>query len=280
LNFGNDAFSPHQFPFNWGERTYVMGIVNTSPDSFSGDGLSSVDAACQQGLAMVANGADVLDVGGESTRPDFAPVDCDEERRRVLPVIRRLAMQAGVPVSIDTYKYDVARAAVEAGAGIINDIWALKKEPRLADLAAESGIPIILMSNQRDAPCRDDIVEGVKSDLTRAIAECRKAGVAAENIIIDPGIGFGKTLEQNLELVARLDELRELGRPILLGVSRKSMIGLVLDLPVADRLEGTAAVNALGIAGGADIIRVHDVKQMLRVSRISDAIVRRTGRAE
>ncbi len=259
--------------FHWGERTYVMAIINVSPDSFSGDGLSTVDAAVAQAQRFVAEGADMLDVGGESTRPNSAPISIDEELRRVIPVLERLKGKIKLPLSVDTYKFEVARRALDAGAEMLNDIWGLKREPRLAGLAAERGVPVILMSNQRDKTVKD-IVPEVISDLKRAIDLAVKAGMPRENIIIDPGVGFGKTLEQNLELVGRLDELKVLGRPILLGTSRKSMIGLTLDLPTEERLEGTAATVAIGISRGADIVRVHDVKQMVRVARMSDAVVR------
>ncbi|MBM3183571.1 MAG: dihydropteroate synthase [Chloroflexi bacterium] len=259
--------------FRWGERTYVMGIVNVSPDSFSGDGLSTVELAVAQGKRFAENGVDIIDVGGESTRPNSNPISIDEELRRVIPVLEKLAAEVNVPLSVDTYKYEVARRALDAGAQMLNDIWGLKAEPKLAVLAAKRNVPIILMSNQRDKQQRH-IVPAVLSDLKRAIDLALDAGVKWEDIIIDPGIGFGKTLEQNLELVRRLDELRALGRPILLGTSRKSMIGLVLDLPLDQRVEGTAASVAIGIAKGADIIRVHDVHQMMRVCRMSDAIVR------
>jgi dihydropteroate synthase len=259
--------------FYWGERTYVMGIVNVSPDSFSGDGLDSVDAAVAQAQRFVTEGVDILDVGGESTRPDSSPIPVDEELRRVIPVLERLTGNVKVPLSVDTYKLDVARQALDAGAEMINDVWGLKQEPRLAELAAERGTPIILMSNQRDKPQRN-IVPAVIEDLKRSIDLALDSGVPWDNIIVDPGIGFGKTLEQNLELVRRLDELKVLGRPVLLGTSRKSMIGLILDLPAEQRLEGTAASTAIGIARGADIIRVHDVKEMLRVCHMSDAIIR------
>ncbi len=250
-----------------------MGIVNVSPDSFSGDGLGSVDAAVAQGQRFVAEGVDIIDVGGESTRPGSEPIPVKEELRRVIPVLERLAKEINVPLSIDTYKFEVARQALDAGAHMINDIWGLKREPRLAQLAAERGVPIILMSNQRDKP-RHNIIAAVISDLKKSINLALETGVLWDNIIIDPGIGFGKTLEQNLELVRQLDELKVLGRPILLGTSRKSMIGLVLDLPPEQRLEGTAASIAIGIAKGADMVRVHDVKEMIRVCRMSDAIIR------
>jgi len=250
-----------------------MGIINVSPDSFSGDGLDSIDAAVTQARRFVAEGVDILDVGGESTRPNSAPLTVDEELRRVIPVLERLSGKVEVPLSVDTYKFEVARRALDAGADMLNDIWGLKKEPRLAELAAQRTVPIILMSNQRDEP-KPNIVPAVIADLKRAIDVALDAGVPWDNIIVDPGVGFGKTLEQNLELVRRLDELKVLGRPILLGTSRKSMIGLVLELPPEQRLEGTAASVAIGISKGADIIRVHDVKEMVRVCRMSDAIIR------
>jgi dihydropteroate synthase len=250
-----------------------MGIVNVSPDSFSGDGLSTVEAAVAQGKRFAQEGVDIIDVGGESTRPNSSSISIDEELRRVIPVLEKLAVEVKVPLSVDTYKYEVARRALDAGANMLNDIWGLKAEPKLAELAAKRNVPIILMSNQRDKPQRY-IIPAVIADLKRAIDLALDAGVSWENIIVDPGVGFGKTLEQNLELVRRLDALKVLGRPILLGTSRKSMIGLVLDLPADQRVEGTAASVAIGIANGADIIRVHDVPEMMRVCKMSDAIIR------
>jgi len=264
--------------FQWGERTYVMGICNLSPDSFSGDGLGSdIEVALAQAQRMVEEGADIIDVGGESTRPGKEPLpvnDIDEELRLVIPVIERLADEITVPISVDTYKHGVASRALEAGASMINDIWALRQDPRLAQLAAEQNVPIIMMSNQRDGPV-NDIMTVITADLKRATKQATEAGVPSHNIILDPGIGFGKSHEQNLEIVRRLAELKTLDQPILLGSSRKSLIGLVLDLPADQRLEGTAASVAIGIANGADIVRVHDVKQMVRICRMSDAIIRR-----
>jgi len=259
--------------FRWGQRTYIMGIVNVDPDSFSGDGLRDADAAVAQGKRFALEGADILDVGGESTRPGFEPISADEELRRVLPVIERLASELPVPVSIDTYKSEVARRVVAAGACMINDVWELKRDPKLARVAAEAGVPLIISQNQRDARFHDFFPELIAS-LKRSIQVALDAGVDWNNIIIDPGVGFGKTVEQNVEIVRRLAELKALGRPILLGTSRKSFIGHVLDLPVDQRLEGTAATIAIGICNGADIVRVHDVAQMVRVVRMSDAIVR------
>lgn len=260
--------------FRWGERTYIMGVLNLTPDSFSGDGLNwDTEAALAQARRFTAQGADIIDIGGESTRPNGQTISADEEIKRVIPAIERLAGELSVPISIDTYKASVARRAVAAGARMINDVWGLRQDAGLARVAAEAGLPLVLTSNQRDEPAAD-IISGVISDLERAIRQAIAAGVPRECIIIDPGIGFGKSLKQNLEILRRLAELKQLGRPILLGTSRKSMIGLVLDLPVGERLLGTAATVAIGIANGADIVRVHDVKQMREVSRMSDAIVR------
>jgi dihydropteroate synthase len=265
--------------FRWGEKTYVMGIVNLSPDSFSGDGIGDdLDRAVAQAKRMVADGADIIDIGGESTRPGTQP-DLSEitarEIQLVVPAITRIAKEIDVPISVDTYKSLVAAKALEAGASIINDIWGLKKDPALARLAAEKGVPIILMANERDNPSKVGIVAKVLADLEYGIKIALEAGVPPENIIVDPGCGFGKTLEQNLELVNRLGELKSLGKPILLGTSRKSMIGTVLGLPEDRRLEGNLAVTAIGIANGADIVRVHDVKETALVCRMSDAIIRR-----
>ncbi|GAI81373.1 unnamed protein product [marine sediment metagenome] len=271
--------------FRWGERTYVMGIINLSPDSFSGDGVADVEAAVTQAHRFVSQGADILDVGGESTRPGSSPVSVDEEIKRVVPVIERLASEVPVPLSIDAYKSEVAHRALEAGAAMLNDQWGLKRDPHLAGLAAEKGVPIILMSNQRDRGGYDagarrdtayyqDVMAEVSASLGRSIETALEAGVSPENIIIDPGIGFGKTWQQDIEIIRRLEELKQLGRPILIGTSRKSLIKMVLDLPADQRVEGTAATVAIGIANGADIVRVHDVQQMVRVCRMTDAIVR------
>ena len=261
--------------FHWGRRTYVMGIINISPDSFSGDGLGAdIETVSRQAARFVADGADILDIGGESTRPNHRPVSAEEEIRRVIPAIERLAEEVSLPISIDTGKASVARRAVEAGASIINDVWGLKQDPLIAAAAAAAGVPFVFTSNQRSQVCKSDIMTEISQDLKRGITRLEKAGVSKENIIIDPGIGFGKSLAQNLEIIRRLAELKALGKPILLGTSRKSVIGLVLDLPPEQRLEGTAATIAIGIANGADIVRVHDVRQMARVCRMSDAIIR------
>ncbi|MFH1484853.1 MAG: dihydropteroate synthase [Chloroflexota bacterium] len=260
--------------FRWGERTYIMGIINVTPDSFSGDGLAgNVEAALAQAKRFLDEGADILDVGGESTRPGSTLVSTEEELRRVIPVIERLASEVRLPVSVDTYKLEVARRALAAGASMLNDVWGLKHDPELAELAAEKGVPIVLMHNQVGTEY-NDLVPDVIASLRRSVEVALKAGVPVENVIIDPGIGFGKTKEHNLEIMKRLSEFRSLGRPILLGTSRKSVIGYVLDVPPGERIEGTAATVAIGIAKGADMIRVHDVREMARVARMSDSILR------
>lgn len=268
----------------WGQRTYVMGIINVTPDSFAGDGLLEsapeqddfVRRAVAQAQQFVVDGATLIDAGGESTRPNAAPISIEQELARVLPVVRALyeALPKEVMISIDTYKAEVARQALDAGACIVNDIWGLRHDAAMATLVAERGVPVVLMANMRGYR-RQEIVSDVVRFLAGSIDLALAAGVAWERIIIDPGIGFGTTPEENLALLRRLGELRALGRPILLGTSRKSTIGLVLGgLPVSERLEGTAATVALGIAHGVDIVRVHDVREMVRVVKMSDAVVR------
>lgn len=261
-----------------GARTLVMGIINMTPDSFSGDGLAGdAEAALRQGLAMARDGADLLDVGGESTRPGHLPVGQATELARVLPAVERLAREVPVPISIDTRHSEVARAALEAGACLINDVSALQDDPRLAELAAERGCPLILSHWTRGQWTEDeDMVARVIADLRAAVGQARAAGVAPEQLVVDPGIGFGKTARQSLEVMRRLREIREaLPYPLLVGPSRKSSLGAALGgLPPQERLEGTAAAVALCIAGGADLVRVHDVREMARVARVADAIVR------
>jgi len=251
-----------------------MGIINVSPDSFSGDGITNFESIITLAKTMISDGADILDVGGESTRPGYTPVTVDEEIKRVIPVIKQLAPLVTVPISIDSTKYEVVSLALEAGANIINDQWGLKTEPRLAELAAEKGVPIILMNNLRDRESLDaDVMVEIIATLKQGIEIAERQGVALKNIIIDPGIGFIKSWKEDLTVINRLNELR-LGRPILFGPSRKSFIKMVLNLPADERVEGTAAAVAIGISKGVDIIRVHDVKQMVRVARMSDAIMR------
>lgn len=258
-----------------GERTLVMGILNVTPDSFSDGGrFSDPLLALERAHQMVEDGADIIDLGGESTRPGYTPVPPEEELNRVMPVLERLLAEIPVPVSVDTCKAEVARRALAAGAHIINDQWSLRADPQMAEVAAGYGAPVILMHNQHGTAYLNligDMVDYFRESIEKALA----AGIPVEKIIIDPGIGFGKTVDQNLEVLHRLRELRCLGRPILLGTSRKSVIGKTLDLPVDQRLEGTAATVAVGIAYGADIVRVHDVREMVRVVRMADAVVRR-----
>jgi dihydropteroate synthase len=257
--------------FEWGSRTYLMGIINVTPDSFSGDGLGADrEAAVAQGMRMAKQGADFLDVGGESTRPGHIPITIAEEISRTESVVRDLAGKSGVPVSIDTYKVDVAEAAVAAGATILNDIWGLARSPALADLAAKRGCALVLMHNQDGTEYPGDIMSEIKRFLRVAAARAIEAGVPRERVVIDPGIGFGKTAEQNWIVMRRLEELKDLGQPILIGTSRKSFIGKLLDLPVNERVEGTAATVTAAILRGVDVVRVHDVEAMTRVVRVAD----------
>jgi dihydropteroate synthase len=310
----------------WGKRTYVMGILNVTPDSFSGDGLIQppispaqsaphpgpvvftdtlpspfqgegpgvrvglVASALTQARSFVAAGADIIDVGGESTRPGASALGVEEELERVIPVIRALAVELDVLISIDTYKAPVAEAAIRAGAHLVNDVWGLHADPGMAEVVARLGVPLVLMHNRSSwahAEIKErlggryvgvpyeNLLEDVKRELLESVQIAHAAGIPDERIVLDPGIGFGKSVEQNLELLDRLGEIRDLGYPVLLGPSRKSFIGYTLDLPPDRRVEGTAAAVAVGIARGADVIRVHDVEFMARVARMTDAIVRR-----
>lgn len=286
--------------FPWDERTYVMGIVNVTPDSFSGDGLLATkpsatggqavtDAAVRQALTFLAEGADILDVGGESTRPGGPPVDAETEAARVVPVIEALRRETDAPISVDTYKASVAQRALDAGADMVNDEWGTRMDPDMGPLVARGEIPVVLMHNRsrpRDATQEArlggryvgiryaDLVGDVLRELGALVEAAEAAGIARERIIIDPGIGFGKTVEQNLYLLNHLDALRVLGLPVLVGPSRKSFIGYTLDVPPEERMEGTAAAVALSVVRGADIVRVHDVRAMARVVRMVDAIMR------
>ena len=283
--------------FQWGTRTYVMGIINVTPDSFSGDGVAVgtdeklVERAVEQAHRFVEQGADILDIGGESTRPGSKPVTADEEVSRLIPAIQAIRSEIGdVVISADTYRADVAELALDAGANWVNDVWGLRMDPDMAGLIARRGCPIVIMHN-RSKPkdvaqetrlggryvgvAYRDLLGDIEAELIEQIAVALNAGVRHEQIIIDPGIGFGKTVEQNLELLDRLGELKTLGYPILSGPSRKSFIGYTLDLPPDKRMEGTAAAVAISIDRGADIVRVHDVAEIVRVARMTDAIVRR-----
>lgn len=281
---------------DWGRRTILMGILNITPDSFSGDGLVAagddfVARAVEQAGRFLAEGAELLDIGGESTRPGARTVSEDEEKQRVEPVISAISnCFPNALISIDTYKASVAQIALEAGARIVNDVWGLRADPQMAAVVARHGAPVILMHNRskpNDAQVEArlggryvgveyaDLMADVQRELMESVALARAAGIPYEKIILDPGIGFGKTVQQNLELLNRLDEIRALGFPVLLGTSRKSFIGYTLDLPADQRAAGTAATVAIGIARGADIVRVHDVAQMAQVARMADAITRR-----
>ncbi len=260
--------------FVWGARTFVMGVINCTTDSFAGDGVGSdLEAALSRGMRMVRDGADILDIGAESTRPGFQPVETEVELERVVPLVERLVREVDVPLSIDTSKPAVARAALSAGASMVNDVNGLRGEPELAAVIAEVGAAAVIMHNQRNRPHRD-LIGDVQAGLGASMEIAKAAGIPSGQLIIDPGFGFGWQPGQNLEMIRRLGELRTLGRPILIGTSRKSTIGYVLDLPVEERLEGTAATVALAVANGADIVRVHDVREMGRVARMADAIVR------
>ncbi len=260
---------------SWGKRTYVMGVINVTPDSFSGDGLGGdVGASVEQALSFEGEGADFLDIGAESTRPGHQPVSEEEELERLLPTLEAVAARVSIPVSVDTSKSGVARAALDAGACIVNDVWGLRADPEIAAVAAEHGAGLVLMHNQH-GHVYDNLLADIASGLQRSVDSALAAGVPRANLIVDPGIGFGKTADQNIEALRELGRLRELGLPLLVGTSRKSTIGRLLGgLPPEERLEGTAATVALAIAGGADIVRVHDVREMTRVCRVSDAIVR------
>ena len=265
-----------------GERTKIMGILNVTPDSFSDGGrFHNFDSAVAHAEKMAEDGADIIDVGGESTRPGSDPVPVEDEAARVVPVIEHLAKNLSVPISIDTCKAEIARRAVEAGAEIINDISALRFDPRMMDVAREAGCPIVLMhmrqtpkDMQRD-PHYDALIPEVISFLRERITSCVEAGIDPEQIIVDPGIGFGKTVEHNLEIIRELDRFRALGRPILIGTSRKSTVGAVLDAEVDERIEGTAATVAVAITRHAHIVRVHDIQEMARVAKMTDAIMGR-----
>lgn len=270
----------------WGSRTYIMGILNITPDSFSRDGMlldgmerdAVVRKVVAKAQAMVEAGADLLDIGGESTRPNTVgapPLSAEVEIGRVVPVIEALAatLPASVILSIDTYKAHTAAAALDAGATIVNDVQGLRGDPEMAALVAERHVPVVVMSNLRGQPRREPVSDVVRQ-LAGSIEIALQAGIPWEHIVVDPGFGFGLAGEENLRVLSRLSDLRSLGRPILVGTSRKAHIGLVMGTPVEDRVEGTAATVALSIAQGADIVRVHDVQQMARVARVADAVIR------
>ncbi|CAM4247350.1 dihydropteroate synthase [Lederbergia lenta] len=261
------------YELNINEKTLIMGILNATPDSFSDGGqYNAPDFAVAHAKQMIKDGADIIDIGGESTRPGHDPVSIEEEVNRVVPIIKAIAENAAVPISIDTYKAETARRSILAGAHIINDIWGAKKDPEIADVAAEYNTPIILMHN-REQRNYDVFIRDVLNDLYESISIAKKAGVADEKIILDPGIGFAKDFAENLEMMKNLDKLTALGYPVLLATSRKRMIGTALDLPVEERMEGTGATVCFGIQKGCHIMRVHDVKEISRMAIMMDALM-------
>jgi len=262
-----------EYTLDLNKKTLIMGILNVTPDSFSdGGNYDEVNAAVSHAREMVSNGADIIDIGGESTRPGFAKVSVEEELGRVIPMIQAVSKEVKVPISIDTYKAEVAKQAIEAGAHVINDVWGAKAEPKIAEVAAHYNVPIILMHNRDNTNYRNLMADMI-ADLYESVKIAKGAGVPDENIVLDPGIGFAKTPEQNLEVMRNLEKLHVLGYPVLLATSRKSFIGHVLDLPVEERVEGTGASICLGIDKGCEMIRVHDVKEMARMAKMMDAMI-------
>lgn len=264
------------FDFKWGERTYIMGILNVTPDSFSDGGeFNSAQSALNQTQIMISQGADFIDIGGESTRPGSTPVTLEDEIDRVVPIIKAVKEKFNTPISLDTSKAGVGAKGLEAGADLINDVWGFQKERELADVVSQFKVPAVLMHNQNGTEYNRDIIDSIKLFFDKSIEIALKAGIDNSSIILDPGIGFGKTQAHNREVLARLGELNSLGYPILLGTSRKSIVGTILNLPPKDRLEGTLATSAMGIVSGADILRVHDVMENKRVALVTDKIVRK-----
>ncbi|WP_226647387.1 dihydropteroate synthase [Mesobacillus subterraneus] len=269
----NTVIKAGPYTLDFTDKTLIMGILNVTPDSFSDGGkYNHLENAVTHAKQMIADGADILDIGGESTRPGHERISEEEEINRVVPAIEAISREIRVPISIDTYKSKVAKSAVDAGAAIINDIWGAKEDPEIADVAAETGVPIILMHNRNDRNY-SNFIRDVLNDLYESISIAKKAGVSDEQIILDPGIGFAKDLKENLEMMRHLDTLVSLGYPVLLGTSKKSMIGGVLDLPVSERTEGTGATVCYGIQKGCQIVRIHDVKEMSRMAKMMDAMI-------
>jgi dihydropteroate synthase len=270
---GHKQTSFGKWNLDFKRKTYIMGILNVTPDSFSdGGNYTQISAAKQHALQMIHDGADIIDIGGESTRPGASSVELDEELSRTIPIIKALSPEIGAPISIDTYKAEVAKQAIEAGALIINDVWGAKADPKMADVAAHYNVPIILMHN-RSNKNYSNLMNDVITDLMESISIAKYAGVRDEHIILDPGIGFAKTFEMNIEVLRNLDQIVALGYPVLLGTSRKSFIGEILDLPASDRMEGTGATVCLGIQKGCTIMRVHDVLPISKMAKVMDALV-------
>lgn len=260
--------------FDIGNHTYVMGILNVTPDSFSDGGkYNTLDASLKHAEKMISDGADIIDVGGESTKPGYRPVSVEEQLERVIPVIEKIKANFNVPVSIDTYKAEVAYEAVKSGCDLVNDIWALRDSKKMAELVANNNLACVLMHN-RDKIDYTDFRAEVLSDLSSYIENAVASGIPKEKIIVDPGIGFGKTYEQNLSLIHNVDDLHDLGCPILIGTSRKSVIGLTLDLPIFERVEGTIATTVVACMKGVSFVRVHDVKENVRAIRMTEAIIK------
>ena len=265
------------YSYDLSERTLVMGILNVTPDSFSDGGrFNTVEGAVRRASAMEKDGAHIIDIGGESTRPGHEPVSEKEEIERVVPIIQAIHNEVDLPISIDTYKAEVARKAIEAGASIINDVWGAKKEPAIAEVAAEYNVPVILMHNRNDRNYTS-LIDDMKADLEESINIAKQAGVKEENIVLDPGIGFAKAKEENLAVMRNLHQFEAMGYPLLLGSSRKSFIGTILDLPKDERMEGTGATVCYGIAQGVHIVRVHDVKSIARMTKMMDAMMGKEG---
>lgn len=276
INFNrNQEIKMKNYSLNLGEKTYIMGILNVTPDSFSDGGdFTHIDSAIKRAKEMVLEGADIIDIGGESTRPGSKTVDAEEEIKRVLPVVERLIKEVDAPISVDTSKASVAEEVLKAGAHMINDVWGLQKDPKMAQVIAKYNVPVCVMHNKLNSNYEGDMVEEVLEFLQNSIDIALKAGIKKENIILDPGIGFGKTPEQNIIMMNRLGELNKLGYPVLLGTSRKSMIGKITGLEPKDRVEGTIATSVLGIVHGMEILRVHDIKENRQAVMVTDAIIR------
>jgi dihydropteroate synthase len=261
------------YDLNYEHKTIIMGILNVTPDSFSDGGrFNQMEYAVRRAREMVEDGADIIDIGGESTRPGGTKVSLEEELARVIPIIRAISENVEIPISIDTYKAEVAKQAIEAGAHIINDVWGGKADPKMAEVAAAYQVPIILMHNRINRDYRM-FYRDVLNDLFESISLMKEAGVKDENIILDPGIGFAKNIDENIQMMRELDKLVAIGYPVLLGTSRKSMIGHVLDLPVMDRMEGTGATVCYGIQKGCQMVRIHDVKEVSRMAKMMDALL-------
>ena len=262
--------------FDCNKRTYIMGILNITPDSFSDGGkFNSIESALNHAKKMISEGADIIDLGAESTRPGHTYVDVDEELKRIIPVIKKLKEEINTPISVDTYKSKVAQESLKLGVEMINDIWGLQKDNDMANVIAKYNAYVCIMHNQENTDYKNDIMESIKEFLSKSIDIALSAGINKEKIIIDPGIGFGKTFEQNLEVLKRLSELKTLGYPILLGTSRKSVIGNILGVEPKERVEGTIATTVLGIRDGVSIVRVHDVLENLRAAKVADELYRK-----